>query len=188
MDPIKLNAAKTDKETGCSYLRFTPEAADVFAQWLAKLTAKLRNACFEPSIEAHFAKYPSLIPSLALIFHLAEKPEGGLVGIESLEMALKWAEYLGSHAAKIYKSSCTPMNKAAHDLSEKIMKGEVTSSFTARDIYVKNWQGLDKQSVQQGIDALIGLNWIREVKVGPGPRGGRPTVKYCINPDLCERE
>lgn len=186
MDLTRINT-ESDPENGEQYLRFTSEAADIFSKWLSDLMDRLRTD-FEPSLEAHFAKYPSLVPSLALIFHLAEKPEGGPVGIEPLEMALKWAEYLGSHAAKIYKSACTPMNKAAHDLSLKIMEGEVASPFTARDVYVKNWQGLDKPSVQQGIDVLIGLNWIREVNVGPGPRGGRPTVKYYINPILYGRE
>jgi putative DNA primase/helicase len=187
MDLMKIKT-ESDPGTREHYLRFTSAAADIFSKWMSELMDRLRTDYFEPSLEAHFSKYPSLIPSLALIFHLTENPGGGPVGIESLKMALRWAKYLSSHAEKIYKTASTPMNKAAHDLSIKIMHGYVASPFTARDVYVKSWQGLDKASVQQGIDALIGLNWIRAVKVGPGPRGGRPTVKYEINPFLYERK
>src|SRR5215467_10270694 len=62
---------------------------------------RLRSDSLSPALEGHLAKYRKLVPALALIDHLAEGGNGG-VGKEALLRALAMAEYLETHARRIY--------------------------------------------------------------------------------------
>jgi Protein of unknown function (DUF3987) len=57
------------------------------------LELRLRQNHEHPAIEAHLAKYRSLIPSLALLIHLADGGQNP-VGVEAIERACAWGEYL----------------------------------------------------------------------------------------------
>jgi putative DNA primase/helicase len=57
-----------------------------------------------PSLEGHLAKYRKLVPALALITHFADSRDGPVTQT-SLLKALAFAEYLESHAHRIYGSS-----------------------------------------------------------------------------------
>ena len=54
-------------------------------------------------MERHLAKYRKLVPSLALITHLANGRHGA-IGIDAVSTALAWAKYLETHAARAYAS------------------------------------------------------------------------------------
>jgi hypothetical protein len=62
----------TDKDsTETVVLRFDDEAQEFFYEWWTELENDIENGVFEhPALVAHFSKYRSLMPSLALIFHL----------------------------------------------------------------------------------------------------------------------
>ena len=97
---------------------------------------------------AHLTKYRSLIPSLALLCHLAEGRIGP-VGLESLERAIAWGRYLESHARRIYSVAVAPDTAEANELARKIIAGELPAAFTLRDIYRKHWVGLNTREAAE---------------------------------------
>lgn len=53
-------------------LRFAPDAQELWDEWRAELENRLRSSelASSPALESHLSKYRSLLPSLALLFHL----------------------------------------------------------------------------------------------------------------------
>ncbi|MDZ7697631.1 MAG: DUF3987 domain-containing protein [Deltaproteobacteria bacterium] len=58
-----------------AYLRFDDKAQVVFDEWYGELMTKLEGDD-HPVLLEHMGKYRSLMPSLALIFHLVEVADG----------------------------------------------------------------------------------------------------------------
>jgi putative DNA primase/helicase len=50
-------------------IRFAPSAQEIFDRWRTHLEACLRSDTLHPAMESHLAKYRSLMPTLALLFH-----------------------------------------------------------------------------------------------------------------------
>lgn len=168
---------------GIPFLRFDDEAQELFDSWRTDLERTVRSGDLHPALESHFAKYRSLTPSLALLIHLAEGGRGA-VGIESLRKAIRWGEYLGSHARRIYSHAQHPEVGAAIALGKKIMAGEIPDGFPLRDVYRKGWSGLsDAATVEAGAILLVELGWLREeVKETEGREG----IVFRINPRIAE--
>lgn len=167
------------------FLRFDDEAQALFDEWRADLERKIRSGEEAPVIEAHLAKFRSLMPSLALLFHLAEIAGGGVPGpvsVGAAEMAAAWCELLEAHARRIYQSVTDRHHVAARLLGEKIRGGKLPNPFTARDVYFKGWSGLDgPEEVVRAAEVLEAAGWVRpETK----QTGGRPSTAYHVNPDL----
>src|SRR5262249_14356801 len=93
-------------------LRFDEAAHDDFLGWRSDLERRLRYAELSPALEGHLAKYRKLVPALALITHFADSGEGPVTQT-SLLKALAFAEYLESHAHRIYGSSCEASSRPA---------------------------------------------------------------------------
>jgi hypothetical protein len=73
----------------------------------------------------------------------------------------------------------------AADLSEKIKSGVLGERFTVRDVYMKGWAGLDTpDAVQLAVGVLSDGGWVRRIEVPPGPRGGRRSEHYVVNPGV----
>ncbi len=162
-------------------LRFGDEAQSLFDAWRISLELRLRNDSEHPMMEAHLAKYRSLVPSLALVLHLTEASSGP-VEILALERAIGWAEYLESHARRIYAPAISPDMDAARLLVVRIMAGTVGTKFTLRDIYNNGWSGLaTRDDVSAAVSVLIDYDWIREVQE---PTTGRTRTAYQVNPAL----
>ncbi len=72
LDPNLLGAEIGDDSIPS--LRFAPDAQDFFDVWHANLENRLRSdeMADSPAFESHMAKYRSLMPSLALLFHLVD--------------------------------------------------------------------------------------------------------------------
>jgi putative DNA primase/helicase len=95
MTPESVGAAP-DEDGGPPFLRFDPDAQDVFDSWRTGLEARLRTPDESPLVESHLSKYRSLMPSLAGLFHLIEVTDGagpGPVGIGSAVAAVAWCDY-----------------------------------------------------------------------------------------------
>jgi hypothetical protein len=168
---------------GIPYVRFSPEAQEIFDEWRAKLEIRLRQDHEHSAIEAHLAKYRSLIPSLALLIHLADNGKNP-VGVDAIERSCAWGEYLESHARRVYSQGLAPDDIAARALADRILSEDLTDAFTARDVYRRHWVGLDtRDDAQKGIDVLVELGWLVEVRE---TTGGRPSIKYVINPRVKE--
>ena len=132
-----------------------------------------------PALESHFAKYRKLVPSLALINHLADIGHGP-VGKEAMARALGLATYLETHAKRAYAAGPEAETATAKAILGHIRKGDLSDGFTLRDVCRPQWSNLtDRDQAQAGLHLLCDLDWI--VAVG-APTGGRPTTRYNINP------
>jgi hypothetical protein len=135
----------------------------------------------DPALESHFAKYRKLVPSLALISHLAD---GGVGPVSQAAMlrALSLTEYLETHARRAYGVGLEAEVAAAKAILSHIRKGDIEDDFFARDIHRRGWSKLaDRGQVQAGLDLLCDLDWLR-AEDKRSATGGRPTTRYRINP------
>ena len=170
-------------------LPFEQDAQEVFDVWQGKHENSLRKGGLPPHLEAHFAKYKKLLPALCLILeHLKSGFEGKYpdhITKETLEEALVWLEYFESHAWRIYGSEATAIPSAAKNLIDRVKRGEITTPFSARDIYHKHhWSGLSNaEEVSEVLDYLIEKNCAKSTKIGTG---GCPSVKYALHPKVLE--
>ena len=186
LDPATLGAEEDPVLGGPPYLRFAPEAQDLFDTWRAELeNEKLRTEHESPLIESHLAKYRSLMPSLALLFHLIEVVDGqatGPVTLRSAEMAAAWCDYLEAHARRIYQASLDGDTEPARRLADRIRKGSVTSPFNAREVAQHGWSGLNSsEEVDRAVAVLGRHDWVKTVEL---PTRGRPRTLVFINPRL----
>jgi hypothetical protein len=169
-------------------LRFASDAQELFIDWYAELEAKIRGGELHPALISHLSKYRSLMPSLALLFHLAEAAGGGdTVSLDSTRRAAAWCEYLESHARRVYSCIVTPQLRAARELAGKIKHRKVGTEgfFSCRDVYLKGWSGLDTpEAVKMSAEVLQDAGWVRDVSAGAGRFGGRPSNRYEVNPGI----
>jgi Protein of unknown function (DUF3987) len=161
------------------FLRFDEEAQPIFSDWRSKLEIRLRSGELTPALESHLAKYRKLIPTLALINHLAD---GGTraIGETALLRALAFARYLETHARRAYGTGTDPSVAAANAILKHIRFGDLQNGFTGRDAQRSQWSNLpNSRHIQAGLDLLAEFNWLRGERK---ETGGRPIVAYQINP------
>ena len=169
---------------GIPFLRFDAAAQDAFDQWRAALERRLRAGELHPALESHLAKYRSLIPSIALLCHLADNGPRP-VGIVSLKRSLAWGEYLELHARRVYDALIRSDLCAARSLGEHILAGDLTSPFALRDVYRPGWSGVSTiDAAAEAVGVLLDLKWLIAEEIKAGPAGGRSTTCYHINPKV----
>lgn len=174
--------AKKDKFNPVHFLPLDQGAQLLFNEWLFEHENSIRQNSTHQSIEAHFGKYRSLVPSLALIFQLTEELNSSEVGRLALSRALAYSEYLKTHAIRIYESTTLGEIQAGQSLLRKISSKELQAPFTAREVQRKGWSGLNTPEMTKSVlDLLEDLNYIKGVQ---SHHCGRPTTLYSINPKL----
>jgi hypothetical protein len=181
LDRIDAAAIGAAQEVGdrLPWLRFAPAGQELFDAWRADLEGRLREDGIHPALESHLAKYRSLVPSLALLCHLADSPAGGPVGRSAVLCALAWSEYLETHARRIYAPALEPDMAAAIELDRRLK--DLPEPFTARDVSQRGWRLLDREGTAAALVVLIDHGRIRgESSSGPG----RPTIRYRVHPGL----
>ena len=165
---------------GLPYLRFSNDALEVFREWRTVFEARIGKGDEVPALESHFAKYRKLIPSLALLLHLAGGGKGPIARAPTLR-ALAWAEYLETHARRAYASVTTPETGAAKAIVKRLRCGDLSTTFRARDVYRKQWAGLaDRKLVHDALELLVDLGWL--AKIERKADLGRTPVEYVANP------
>lgn len=169
--------------------QFEPDAQELYYAWSQELEPKVRGNELHPALASHLAKYRSLMPSLALLFELADWASGcgggESVSLDHARQAAAWCEYLESHAHRVYSCIVSPGLRAARELAEKIKAKRLPPVFSVREVYIKNWSGLDTpESARAACRILEDAGWIRELPGGPGR--GRPSERYEINPGVCK--
>jgi hypothetical protein len=176
----RMAAEKLGAELGeIPVLRFSESAQDLFDVYREALELRLRDDSEHAMVEAHLAKFRSLVPSIALLIHLTEASTGPVDRLP-LERAIAWAEYLESHARRIYAPAISPDMDAARALSKRIRQGHVTEAFSLRDIYNNGWSGLaTREDVASAVAVLVDHDWLRAVEE---PTPGRTRTIYRINP------
>ena len=183
LDLIDAKAIGAKVEEGSiPALRFDAEAQREFDHWRGRLETRLRSGDLHPALEAHLAKYRSLLPSLALLCHLADGCVGS-VGAVSWARAEAWGEYLETHARRVYDSVIRADLCGARTLGEHLRKGELGDAFQLRDVYRRGWSGLgSRPAAAAAVQVLLDLDWLRAEEIGRAGSGGRPTVRYLVNP------
>lgn len=185
--------------------RFSPDAQELFYDWLAELEAVVRGDELHAALISHLSKYRKLMPALALLFELADRAAEGSVGsagavqnqstnietvsLEHTRKAAAWCDYLESQARRVYSCVVTPQLRAARELADKIKKRKVgvDGFFSCRDVYLKGWSGLDTpESVKQAAEVLEDAGWVQDLSTESGPFGGRPSNRYEVNPGVWE--
>ncbi|HEX8236060.1 MAG TPA: YfjI family protein [Abditibacteriaceae bacterium] len=187
LDPASIGAT-VDDWSPIPYLRFSPEAQALFNDWWNDLETNKLRAGEVPAIESHLAKYRSLMPKLALLFHLIEVVDGKaseVVDVRAAGMAAAWCDYLESHARRIYQMAYDGDPEPALRLAERIRQS-LPNPFKPRDVLRKGWSGLDTfDDVQRALNLLEERGWVQSVIVpAPGEKGGRPLQQVYINPQV----
>lgn len=172
--------AQRDDFGSLPYLRFDNAAQEIFSEWRRELESRLRSEELSPSLESHLSKYRKLIPSLALINHLADGYKGPICEVAILR-ALAFAKYLESHARRAYSAGIQAETSAAKAILKRIRQHELKEGFTLRDIHQSNWSNLtDRDVVKSGLDLLVDLDWLA---ARAESTGGRSKITYLINPE-----
>jgi putative DNA primase/helicase len=165
-----------DPEGSSTNLRFSKPAQALYIDWMERVQAEIRSDQLHPVMQSHLAKMPKTIAGLALLFELID---GGRekVGKKATTRAILWADYLQSHAERLYSlASGQGMTGAKLILSRRDKLPEI---FTARDVQRKSWTGLStKQAVDDALECLVEHRHLTELLVPTTPTGGRPSVRY----------
>ncbi|MDP9153711.1 MAG: DUF3987 domain-containing protein [Pseudomonadota bacterium] len=165
------------------FLRLSEVAQEMFVEWLTNLETLLRTD-LQPAKESHFAKYRKLIPAIALLSHVADGGTGPINGV-AMKRAIRWADYLMTHADRVYgMMGDTPVDRA-EALLQHIQRGDFKAgTLTAKDVYSNDWSLLgSREEAQQAIDVLCTHGYLTSApdqeQCGPGRP---PAVRYLINP------
>jgi hypothetical protein len=132
-------------------------------------------------IACHLAKYRSLMPSLALVFHLIDSHSEPLlepVSLRAARDASAWCDVLEAHARRIYQSAMDGDLDAATNLGERI-KDKLPNPFSVRDIVQKGRSGLaTTEEVRQAAGILQDRGWIKSVEVPTDRQKGGDRRNY----------
>ena len=189
----RLNQLQSATATDPQEWRFTPEAQSLYWEWVEPFETEIRGEELHPALISHLSKYRKLVPALALIFALVDTPDSGHVIHErELMRALAWADYLRTHAERLYAAAVIPETAGAKQLLDKIKTGKLCDSdgvllevFTPRLVAVKHWAGLDStDGVRKAADLLADYGWLARDLVPSSAAGGRPSDRYLIHPML----
>jgi hypothetical protein len=184
LDPLEIGAEQdTDHDgeaEGPPFLRFHPAALEIFQEWRINLERRLRGE-LHPALESHFAKYRKLIPSLALVIHLADGGSGPVSRQATLK-ALSWGEYLETHAQRAYGSVSQPEIAVAKAILGRIKKGDLPEAFSSREVWRPGWAKLsDRDQVVEALELLGDYGWLSQEEV---KTGGRPKTVYHVHPEV----
>jgi putative DNA primase/helicase len=195
LDPAALSC-DVDEDHGIPFLRFAEDAQDFFDGWRVELENRLRSGTLSSIMAVHLAKYRSLLPSLALEFHLIAscpraEADGSLrwarldpVSLQAAMMAAAWCELLESHARRIYQSAMDGDIDAAVTLGERI-RASLPNPFAYWQVVKKGWSGLSTtEEVRRAVGILEDRGWVKVVEIPPTLAGGRPGDQVWIHPDL----
>lgn len=169
-------------------LQFDEEAQRMFIAWITDLETRIRKDDTSPVMQTHLAKYRSLMPSLALLFSLADNRLES-VSLHHAQLASDWCDYLEAHAHRIYAAQTSPETIAAFALSGKLANRwkRAEGFFTLRDLYRNHWTGLaTPDEARAAIRILDDYGWIR--KEAHASSTGRPSELYAINPRIEGRD
>ncbi len=178
-------------------LRFDDAGQQVFVDWYVNQQRRVRAKGIDPAWKAHLSKYAGLFARLCIVHHLIRVVEDTAtsptrVDAETARQVREFIDkYLEPHAKRIYRHlGQDPAREGARRIAEWITATPDLTEFTARDVRRKKWSGLtDQESTNKALDYLDNVaGWAVCEGQPPGPRGGRPTTKYLVNPKVRQRE
>lgn len=164
--------------------RFDEAAQKLFDAWFCDLHQELRADDIPPAIESHLGKYKSLIPSLAVLVHLAhDESHSPIVGVDAVSKAIAWGGYLKSHALRVYGAALDSVNANAKTILDKVHSGKLSDGFGTGDILRGGWMGLDSlDNVKAALARLVDFGWL--VQMPNSVNRGRPSSRYQAHPKI----
>jgi putative DNA primase/helicase len=177
-------------EEGLPFLRFGADksnlfdgmdAYELFVDWRTRLERTVRSGELHDALASHLSKYRKLVPSLALICHLADGLTGP-VGAVSVRRAIGWAAYLETHARRAYGSVTAASADTAKAILAKLRSGHLKAPFSSREVWRPGWSRLtDREQVDGGLRMLAEYDWLAEQRI---VTGGRPATVYTPHPKI----
>ncbi len=181
-DPIRAFFEDGEAIDGPDVRQFDSEAQAAFFAWLESNERLVRGDTLPDVMRAHLSKFKSLVPSLAVIFAVADDVKGA-IPLRYVRQAIGWAEYLRPHAERAFACTTRPDTRHARALLTKIKQGDVPDEFRPADVYWKGWAMLDREGLGKATALLCDLGYLlRQEKRPEGKHGGRPSTTYRINP------
>lgn len=190
----ELDKLATANDQTRETLHFSPEAQDLFDNWRANLEVGLLGSRFDhDALRAHMSKYRSLMPSLALLFHMIGVVDGAspsnAISLEAAQRSVEWCSLLEGHARRIYALVLSSKVSLARHILQHIQRGDLKSEFAPRDVYRNQWAGLVKPAdVAEALRILEDFGWLRSFNTSSGERGGRKGVRYVVHPAVLGRK
>lgn len=169
--------------------RFDSDAQELFTRYASNMVKRGEAAACK--LQSMLGKYTALCAKLALVFHMLEECGQCLVGEEPepstiiqkhhLERAIKWMEYLESHAMRILSFFTVEQELApAKLLADRLDK--LYPVFTKASLGKRDWKGLTSiDSRENALMALLERDYIKEI-VTPAQGSGKPKIQYYVHP------
>jgi hypothetical protein len=135
------------------------------------------------------SKLTGALCRIAGLLHFAEHRGAGLsleVGSDAVTRALEMADYFIGHALRAFDDmNADPAVGLARDVS-KLLPTMAKRVITRRDVYqrLKGRVDLDAEDLERPFVLLEEHGYLRALPDEEGPRAGRPTVRYALNPAL----
>jgi len=184
-------------QNGVPFVRFDKTAQEVFFVWHDDLQLRMNANSLHDAMRSHLAKFPRLMPALAFLFYAIKRlaDEQPIVAIDeaSARLAVRWCNFLESHARRIYAGLSSPEELTARLIASRLINGALNEKieknggfFTPRDVYINDWQGLHESApVMAGCEYLEELKWLSSTITGASTGRGRPPKKkFCLNPKI----
>lgn len=162
-------------------LTFSPGAYELYKQWWMENASRTND----PVLSSFITKHERLVPALALIDHLTESFSDGVpkalapVPVKSIERAITQSDFFRGHVERIIR---TMKNDGARSVREallsKIISGQVSSSFSVRDLIRGNWSGLNnREALEEALSQLVTEGVVKAVSAS-NSAGGRKTTRF----------
>ena len=181
-------------DDGSINFNFDDDAQPVFFEWKSSIDEKTVDQSLPASIQAHYAKLPSLMPSIAVILFMMEWADSGseFVQVNNFVRVQKQhaigaaavCDYLEKHMLKVYEMDDNPRVKGAEALLEKIRDKKVGESFKRNAVVKNNWEYLSTtSSVDDAIRVLVEHGWLKILQQpSSSGKGGRPSETIIVHP------
>lgn len=154
---------------------FTETAQPLFVDWYTDTMTRARSPNMPNALESHMTKMGKPISALALLLEMLDGGSSGSVGEAATMRALGWAEYLESHARRVYSSGVSSAVSAAKTILAN--KSKLPDVFTGRDVYRKGWKGVTEEITEDALDLLIDCNYLM-ASTTETRANGRPTTRF----------
>lgn len=164
------------EEEGSACLRFSTDAQAMFIEWMEEIQTAARGDDMPEAMQSHLLKMPKTVSGLALLFELLD---GGTesVGKVATARALDWADYLRTHANRLYSATTHGGIEGARLILKR--KAKLPNPVKAREIQRRGWSGLSApEEVASALEVLVDYGHLMELEVESTVTGGRPTKAY----------
>lgn len=142
-------------------VRLSTLAENSFKAWNGTDKNKYSSTEMPDVLISHFNKYDKLVGGLSLIFEIislySKNSQQSLkvkeVKSKSVKQAIAFADYLASHARKVFDHDANIVEKNAEVILKNLHK--LNRRFTTREVYQYEWEGLPRdKSIRESLDYL----------------------------------